>query len=181
MPVENKQEEQPEVEIPATEELEVQASPFLSAKLKKRLFIGVGIGFVLLAILSLLFVLLHSQIIQAWPEAQQIYIKLNLAQPIQEDTLVLQKIHSIRRHQDGGMYLIVEGEILNQSKKVQVIPTLTVDAVGLGNKIIESWRIEPSQATIKAGTTFPFSTAIISPKESVIEVNLRFVEQSHDE
>jgi hypothetical protein len=132
-------------------------------------------------ILGLLMVLLHGPIIRQWPSLQQFYISLGLAKPPEQDRLYLVDIRSVRRYQDGAMHLIVEGGIRSGAKKTQVIPELVVEALGPDGRAIQSWRIAPPQATVRPGTTVPFSTAVLSPEGTVVEVNLSFVEQPRDD
>lgn len=130
---------------------------------------------VLLAVISI-FVGGHSLIIERWPHLQPIYIELGLAKPASTENLVLRNITSERRYIDGAMQLIVTGEIRSHAPKTLVIPHLSVDALGPDGRVIESWRIPPSAATIKPGSTIHFSSSILSPEQTVTEVNLSFVE-----
>ncbi|MDD3183548.1 MAG: hypothetical protein PHD48_12215 [Alphaproteobacteria bacterium] len=123
----------------------------------------------------------HSLIIERWPQMQALYIDFGLAQDPSKDSLFLRNIVSERRYIDGAMQLIITGEIHSDAQKTQVIPDLAIEALGPDGHIIESWRIAPPTATIKSGTTTNFSTSFLSPAETVVEVNLSFVEPPHDE
>jgi len=148
---------------------------------KKLFWASSGIAAGLLILLITGFIAGHNFIIKNWPETQHIYIMLNLAKDPLKDNLVLANITSERRYQDGAMQLVVQGNIQSHARKRQVIPALSVEALGPDGRIIESWRIDPPKGTIDPGTTVPFLSSIISPEGTVVEVNLSFVEAPHDE
>lgn len=149
---------------------------FLSSLLKT-------VVFVLLTLLSLSvlgFFTGHRYIAQMWPSTEAIYRPLGLSLTAAPDeTLLIQNITSERRYADGAMQLIVNGEIKNISQKPQALPLLNVDALGPDGKIIQSWHIKPSAATLGADSVLPFSSSILSPEETVVAVNLSFVETPH--
>lgn len=123
----------------------------------------------------------HGLIIGKWPDIQRHYIMLGLAKAPLADHLTLTDIHSERRYMDGAMHLVVQGKIQSNAQKTHVIPALNVEALGPDERVIQSWRIEAPQATVKPGESVPFSSAVISQEGTVVEVNLSFVEPPHDE
>ncbi len=140
-------------------------------------------GFILLTLLAIAvlgFFTGHRYIAQTWPSTEAIYRPLGLSltdTPV--ETLLIQHITSERRYSDGAMQLIVNGEIKNVSQKPQMIPDLVLDAIGPDGRIIQSWHIKPSAATLEADSVLPFSSSFLSPEETVVEVNLSFVETPH--
>ncbi len=140
-------------------------------------------GFILLTLLALSvlgFFTGHRYIAQTWPSTETLYRSLGLSLTSSSDEILLiQNISSERHYRDGAMQLIVNGEIKNSSQKPQIVPDLNVDAMGPDGKIIQSWRIKPSAATLGADSVLPFSSSILSPEGTVVEVNLSFVETPH--
>lgn len=154
---------------------------FASLRWKKLLVWSLSIISGLLALAALVFLLGHEIIIKHWPEMQRAYILVGLASEPTADRLILKDIHSERRYMDGAMHLVVNGEVLSQAQKTQVVPTILVEALGPDGQLIQSWHIKPPKATLPAGKSLPFASAIISPEGTVTEVNLSFIEQPHDE
>ncbi len=148
---------------------------FSVKEVKKLILSSISILVGILVLLSLIFVLFHNQIIQFLPSSQHLYISIGLVEAPDRDTLFLRDVTSIRRYQEGAMRLIVKGTIYNQSEERHVIPEIRVEAMGPDRRLIKCWNIPPAQATIKPKHTVSFSSAILSPKESVSEVNLRFI------
>ncbi len=130
---------------------------------------------------SLVFVFGHDPIVQRWPEMQRYYIALGLVTEAPAEKLVLRNVKSERRYMDGAMHLTIGGEIASQAKKTQVIPPLLAEAIGPDGQVIQSWQIEPPEATLRPGASAVFSSAILSPEGTVVEINLSFVEPPHDQ
>jgi predicted Zn finger-like uncharacterized protein len=97
------------------------------------------------------------------------------------ESLVLRNIRSERRFEDGGMHLIVEGEIHNESTESRPLTDIIVNALGPDKKVIQSWRISPPVETLSPGATAPFRSSIVTPEGTVVEVNLSFAEPHHDQ
>ncbi len=111
---------------------------------------------------------------------QRHYIALGLVTEAPAEKLVLRNVRSERRYMDGAMHLVVNGEIASQAEKTQVVPTLLAEAIGPDGRLIQSWQIAPPEATLKHGAVVPFSSAILSPEGTVVEINLSFIEPPHD-
>jgi len=96
------------------------------------------------------------------------------------DGLVLREIRSERRFEDGGMHLVVEGEIFNEGTDSKPLSDIIVNALGPDKKVIQSWRINPPAATLPPGATVPFKSSIVTPQGTVVEVNLSFAEPRNE-
>lgn len=102
-----------------------------------------------------------------------------MSSPVGEG-LSLQQIRSERRFEDGGMHLVLDGEIRNDSTETRPVPDIMAKALGPDRNVIESWRIEAPAATLPPGATAPFHSSIVSPQGTVVEINMIFVEPRHD-
>ncbi|MDX9689827.1 MAG: hypothetical protein EOM37_01050 [Proteobacteria bacterium] len=136
-------------------------------------------GAFVLFILSVIYVA-HGPIVRTWPAAQSFYSSMGWVKAISSDQLTLSRITSQRRYMDGAMHLVINGVIISKAEKVQVIPDINIDAVAPDGQIIQSWLIKPPKATLEPDEAVPFTSSIVSPERTVIEVNLNFVELSHD-
>lgn len=152
-------------------------APFTLKRIGKLLSVAIMLATLFFLLLSASFITLHAQIIKIWPQMQYLYIHLGLASDPVRDGIFLKNITSDRRYIDGAMQLMVQGEILSNAPKRQIIPPMAAEAVGADGRVIESWRIEPPAATIDPGQTVGFSSSILSPEQTVIAVNLSFIEQ----
>lgn len=150
-------------------------------RLNKLILIATAIMALFIALFCTAFVAGHGYIIKQWPELQQLYVVLGMAENPLKDNILLENITSERRYMDGAMHLHVQGFVTSLAEKRQVIPPIAVEALGPDGRVIESWRIEPPKATIDPGTSISFSSSVLSPEGTVTEVNLSFVEPPHDE
>ncbi len=141
-------------------------------------FCAAATSLLLLAVFVFLFG--HGPLIRTWPDLQKFYDSVGLFPSAPAELLTLRDVQAERRYVDGAMHLIVTGKILSQSAKTQVIPLLSAEAVGPDGQTIQSWHIEPPTATLRPGATVSFSSAILSPEGTVVEVNLSFTESPHD-
>ncbi len=113
-------------------------------------------------------------------KTQRLFYAVGLTNAPSGDGLVLQNVRSERRFENGGMQLVIEGLILNQTSQRHPVPDINVNALGPDKKIIQSWRIEAPKATLPAGASTPFRSSIVAPTGAVMEVNLSFAEPRHD-
>jgi len=132
-----------------------------------------------LVLIIIFFLFSHDYVVSRWPAMQSIYVSIGLAD-YEYEKLILSNITSKRQYVDGAMQLIVSGIINCRAKKTQVIPYINADAVSPDGRIIQSWQIKPPKATIKPKESMRFKSIIISPLETVTEINLSFVEKPHD-
>lgn len=93
------------------------------------------------------------------------------------DGLSLQQVRSERRYIDGGMQLVVEGEVFNRSQVLSPVPDILVTAVGSDGKAIQDWKIDAPTATLAPGDKAPFQSTVAMPPGNVAEISLSFVEQ----
>ena len=115
-----------------------------------------------------------------WPKIEHLIEKISFASPVTGSGFSLQQIHSERRYEDGGMQLVVDGEIRNDGAETRPVPDIQVKALGPDRKVIQDWRIEAPVATLATGASAPFHSSIVPPQGTVAEVNLNFVEPHHD-
>lgn len=176
----------PENEAPVTQTETVKQpfsfsfNPLLAAARHLLIFGFLGL-FAVTLFSAAVFVAGHRIIIEHWPQMQAYYIQFGLAKDPLKDNLELKNITSERRYIDGAMQLIVSGEIDSHAKKTQVVPEIAVEALGPDGQTIESWRITSPRATMTPGSVVPFKASFLSPDQTVVEVNLSFVEPPHDE
>ncbi len=163
-----------------TSEQETSGAVSVKINFLSLLKVAMLVAFALNLAFASAFVAGHGFIVKQWPHMQSIYINLGLAKEASTENMILRSISSERRYMDGAMQLIVTGELHSHAQKLQVVPPINVEALGPDGHVIESWKIPPSQATIKPGSTIAFSSSILSPEQTVTEVNLSFAEQTED-
>jgi len=140
-----------------------------------RLFISIGVA--ALALLILLVFLFDCQnIAKKWPWFEGLYNSIGLHIYHAGEGLKIEDVRSELHYEDGVMHLMVAGNIVNKTKKAQLVPPIMASAVGSDGNVMQNWQIDPPAVTLEAGGRVPFSSTINSPKGSVVEMNLIFGE-----
>lgn len=136
-------------------------------------------GVVLLTILLILLLNRHD-LTQRWPQLQGFYESLGLGDAGNSGGLSLRQIKSERRFEDGGMKLVIEGEIHNEGKEPEPVPPLQASALGPGGQIMHSWQIDPPAMSLPQDGTMPFRSAITTPPGTVDQITLSFAPRPSD-
>ena len=138
-------------------------------------------GLICLGLLLCLVVILDRQnIAKKWPSLESFYdiIGFHIYRP--GEGLKIEHVRSELHYEDGITRLMISGTIVNPTRKTQLIPPLVAAAVGSGGDVMQSWQIDPPAATLDPEGEMPFSSTINTPKGTVVEINLNFVEARHE-
>jgi predicted Zn finger-like uncharacterized protein len=115
-----------------------------------------------------------------WPFLEAFYEKIGLTIYHAGDGLSIVNVRSEQHYEEGLMKLVIEGKIANRTRDRQKIPAILASAVGSDGDVMQSWQIDPPTATLSPGETVSFSSSIKSPKGTIVQINLNFVEPKHD-
>ncbi len=94
--------------------------------------------------------------------------------------LTIGSVRSELVYEDGIMKLVVDGKVVNTTKKVQLIPSIRASALGSDGKVMQDWQIDAPAATVKPGGEVPFRSSINAPKGTVVDINLNYIEKMPD-
>lgn len=94
--------------------------------------------------------------------------------------LHIESVRSELVYEDGIMKLSVTGRINNTTKKTQQIPALRASAIASDGHVMQDWQIDAPAAKVAPGEEVPFHSSINSPKGTVVDINLNFIEKSPD-
>ncbi len=130
--------------------------------------------------LGLWLVLDRQSISKQWPRLEHIYDNIGLHIYYPGEGLTLMNVRSELKYEDGMMRLVTDGIISNTTDNTQKIPDLMAGAVGPGGEITQSWQIDAPAATVAPHGETPFHSMINAPKETVVNVNLNFIEPKDD-
>gem|GEM_PF-4841952 len=99
----------------------------------------------------------------------------------QGEAVIIKNIVAERRLIDDAMHLTVKATIENHAHKPQVLSPILIEALGDKGQSVEKWTIPPPQTVINHGKTMSFSSSILAPDDSIVEVSLSFTQPPHDE
>ena len=131
---------------------------------------GLGVILLMVALLD------RTNIAKRWPSTERIYNALWIPIPHAGDELEISDVKPEVRYEDGVAMLEIEGNIKNPLRHEQNIPPLQATAIGSNGEAVYSWTIEPPAPTLGGKETMSFKSAIKSPKGTVIQIHLNFIE-----
>ena len=119
-------------------------------------------------------VLARERIVAAWPPAAKLYEMVRL--PVQRAGagLELHDVRSSKELDEGVEVLVVEGEIVNASRRVREVPRLRVAFRDGAGQEIEHWLISVAQARLQPGESAGFSVRWERPPPEAEGLAVRF-------
>jgi hypothetical protein len=156
----------------------ISEKPPLSAHAK---FIRKIAGGIFVALFVVALIVERQEIAQNRPQLEGIYDALGLTiYHLGGEGLSFEKVRSELRFDGGIMKLVVEGKIHNGTKFAQEIPNILATAIGSDGHIIQSWQIDAPSLRVFDGESIPFHSSIYAPRETVVDLNLGFIEIKHE-
>lgn len=86
--------------------------------------------------------------------------------------LQFQKVRSETIELNGVKTLFVEGEIVNRSSRHVALPAVRISLRSSAGNEVRSWLVEPATASLAAGDSIGFRSALVSPPSAATQVTL---------
>ncbi len=119
--------------------------------------------------------LAREPIVHAWPPAALLYEMAGAPVPPPGAGLQLQNVRSEQRAEEGGVVLVVEGQIVNTSEAERPVPRLRAISLDHEKQPVQSWAIDASAVALLPGEIATFHSAQRDPGP-IAEVMLTFDE-----
>jgi predicted Zn finger-like uncharacterized protein len=130
-------------------------------------------GFV--AVLVVVTLLFHTEIVSAWPNAQRLYGLLGFQAPGPESWFALNGLKTATETADGQPNLVVSGEVANLTGTVHPVPKLRVSLLDAQGKIIRTQDFQVTADPLQPGKTAPFQTSVAPVPDGTSSVNVNWV------
>jgi len=127
--------------------------------------------FILLAANAALLVW-RAEIVRLLPQTAAVYAAIGL--PVNLRGLAFEDIRMSRVDQDGIGVLVVEGSIVNVTRRPVEVPRLRLAVRNEAKHEIYAWTALPSRSILAPGDTLPFRSRLASPPADAREVKVRF-------
>jgi len=98
-----------------------------------------------------------------------------LGLPVNLRGVILNDIATTTEHHDGVPILVVEGNVVNDTRRIVDVPRLKFVVRNSANEEIYSWTAVPPRATLPPGDTVAFRSRLASPPPDGRDVLVRFV------
>ena len=139
---------------------------------KPRPKLGLPILILLLAGANASLVAWRNDIARFLPQTASLYSALGI--PVNLRGLIFENMQISRIEQEGVGVLVVEGSIVNITKRSVEVPRLRLSVRNEANREIYSWTALPSRSILEPGDNLPFRARLASPPADGREVQVRF-------
>jgi hypothetical protein len=117
---------------------------------------------------------LHSgDVVRALPQTASFYSLMGL--PVNLRGLVFDNVATASEQHEGVPILVVEGNVVNQTRKTEDVPRLKFVLRNAARQEIYSWTAVPARATLPPGEGVEFHSRLASPPADARDVVVRFV------
>jgi len=182
---------QPPIEIEADHAAEADAEPLedietYAARHNKRRFgrpslhwplSNLQSGILVLLIVNAILVGWRNDVVRILPQTASFYATLGL--PVNLRGLMLDSITTTTEQHEGVPILVVEGSVVNNTRKIVDVPRLKFVVRNAANEEVYSWTAVAPRATLPPGDTVAFRSRLASPPTDGRDVLVRFVTR-HD-
>jgi predicted Zn finger-like uncharacterized protein len=114
----------------------------------------------------------RNDLVRALPQTASFYALMGL--PVNLRGLVFDGITTATEQHEGVPILVVEGNIVNDARKVVEVPRLKFIVRNAARQEIYSWTAVPARAALPPGETVSFHTRLASPPPEARDVLVRF-------
>jgi predicted Zn finger-like uncharacterized protein len=119
----------------------------------------------------------RNDVVRILPQTASFYSMLGL--PVNLRGLALDGVTTTTEQHEGVPILVVEGSVVNDSRKIVDVPRLKFVVRNAANEEVYSWTAVPPRATLPPGEAVSFRSRLASPPTDSRDVLVRFVTR-HD-
>ncbi len=130
-------------------------------------------GILALVLLDTILVGWRGDIVRALPQTASFYAALGL--PVNLRGLTFDDIVTTAEQHEGVPILVVEGNIVNNARKIVDVPRLKFVVRNTARQEIYSWTAVPARTLLPPGEAIAFRTRLASPPPDAHDLILRFV------
>ena len=118
----------------------------------------------------------RSDFVRAMPQTASFYGWIGL--PVNLRGLDFDRLATATEQHEGVQILVVEGNIVNDSRKLADIPRLRFAVLNAARQEIYSWTAVAPRPMLAPGEAMAFRTRLASPPPDTHEVLVRFITRS---
>jgi hypothetical protein len=115
----------------------------------------------------------RGDVVRALPQTASFYSLMGL--PVNLRGLVFDNVATASEQHEGVPILVVEGNVVNQTRKTEDVPRLKFVLRNAARQEIYSWTAVPARATLPPGEGVEFHSRLVSPPADARDVVVRFV------
>ena len=118
----------------------------------------------------------RSDFVRLMPQTASFYARLGL--PVNLRGLEFENLSTATEQHEGVPILVVEGDIVNETRKIADVPRLRFAVRNAARQEIYSWTAVLPRTLLPPGDAIPFRTRLASPPPDVHDVLVRFLNRN---
>jgi predicted Zn finger-like uncharacterized protein len=118
----------------------------------------------------------RSDFVRLMPQTASFYARLGL--PVNLRGLAFENLSTVTEQHEGVPILVVEGDIVNETRKIVDVPRLRFAVRNPARQEIYSWTAVLPRTLLPPGDAVPFRTRLASPPPDVHDVLVRFLNRN---
>lgn len=115
----------------------------------------------------------RSEVVRYLPQTASLFAAVGL--PVNLRNLEFEGITISKETQDGVSILIIEGRIVNTSRKAVDVPRLRFAARTATGQEVYTWAMQPPRTLLGPGDSVPFTSRLAAPPANAADVLVRFL------
>jgi len=114
----------------------------------------------------------RSEIVRYLPQTASLFSAIGL--PVNLRNLEFENIVISKETQDGVNILIIEGKVVNTSRKAVDVPRLRFAARTAAGQEVYTWTMQPARSILGPGDSMPFTSRLAAPPANAADILVRF-------
>lgn len=114
----------------------------------------------------------RSEVVRYLPQTASLFAAIGL--PVNLRNLEFEGITISKETQDGVSILIIEGRIVNSSRKAADVPRLRFAARTTTGQEVYTWTLQPPRSLLGPGDSVPFTSRLAAPPANAADILVRF-------
>ena len=114
----------------------------------------------------------RSEIVRYMPQTASLFSAIGL--PVNLRNLEFEGIVISKETQDGVNILIIEGKVVNTSRKAVDVPRLRFAARTATGQEVYTWTMQPARSILGPGDSMPFTSRLAAPPANAADILVRF-------
>ena len=119
----------------------------------------------------------RSHIVAAWPPAALLYEKVGYPAPVPGEGLLIRNIRVERLMEGSTMILVVQGEVVNLTDELAIVPPMKAHLRDLQRKELQDWEFEANRLDLSPGEIAAFRTEFVNPAGEAADIVVTFSAQ----
>jgi hypothetical protein len=116
----------------------------------------------------------RQQIVDYWPPAARLFTELGVKLRVVGEGLEIRNLNLTNTRRDGGVVLVVAGEIANTTQEAKDVPALRAALLDSQKRELQDWIFSAGHDRLLPGEVASFQTEVADPKAGAANISITF-------